>query len=176
MATFLRQLLALLCLAAAAPLTTAPPSAEKLIAEAGIWGSRLVVERLVTDRLPYADSFVDLTVVVTARNRNAPESCSIAAHSKADGKILWNLNLPTEPTLGGLSIDRDGRALVPLRDGTLVCVGGCRRTMTCRNRRSVRETRNELCRTQTTCHGHGCRPPDRLLDGIVAAGGDAAGR
>jgi hypothetical protein len=61
MVTSLRQLLALLCLlAAAAPVTAAQPGAERILAEAGFWGSRLVVEHLVTDRLPYADNFVEL--------------------------------------------------------------------------------------------------------------------
>ena len=71
----------------------------------------------------YAIAVAHNAVVVTGRKRNVPEPCFIAARSKSDGKILWTLNLPGEPTLGGLSIDRDGRVLVPLRDGSFVCVG-----------------------------------------------------
>ena len=71
----------------------------------------------------YAIAIAKNAVVVTGRGRNAPEPCFIAARSKSDGKILWTLNLPAEPTLGGLSIDGDGRALISLRDGSLVCVG-----------------------------------------------------
>ncbi|HUT91846.1 MAG TPA: hypothetical protein VMY37_20295 [Thermoguttaceae bacterium] len=58
---------------------------------------------------------------ITDRGRDAAERCFIAARSKSDGKILWTVNPPAEPTLGGLSIDRDGRAVVSLRDGSLVC-------------------------------------------------------
>jgi outer membrane protein assembly factor BamB len=71
----------------------------------------------------YAIAVAQNAVVATGRSRGAPEPCFITARSKSDGKILWKLNLPAEPALGGLSIDRDGRALVSLRDGSLVCAG-----------------------------------------------------
>ena len=52
-----------------------------------------------------------------------PDPCFIAARSKADGKMLWKVDLPTGPTLGGRSLDRHRRAFVTLQDGSLVGIG-----------------------------------------------------
>ncbi|MBI5725899.1 MAG: PQQ-binding-like beta-propeller repeat protein [Planctomycetes bacterium] len=47
----------------------------------------------------------------------------VAALDRNDGKILWQLDLPSEPLTGGLSLDNDGNIIVMLRDGGVVCVG-----------------------------------------------------
>ena len=71
----------------------------------------------------YAIALARNVVVITGRGKNTAGPCFVAAHSKANGKALWKVDLPTEPRLGGLSIDRDGRVLVTLTDGSVVCVG-----------------------------------------------------
>jgi outer membrane protein assembly factor BamB len=71
----------------------------------------------------YALSLAQNAVVMTARKRNTRGPCFAAAHAKTDGKLLWKVDLPGEPRLGGLAVDRRGRVLVTLTDGSLLCVG-----------------------------------------------------
>ena len=54
---------------------------------------------------------------------DAYEKWTVAAVSREDGKILWEHALPAEPMLNGLCIDRDGRAIVTLRDGGALATG-----------------------------------------------------
>jgi len=72
----------------------------------------------------YAIALAKNAVVITGRGKNTAGPCFIAAHSKSDGKVLWKVDLPIEPRLGGLAIDRDGRIIVALTDGAILCVGG----------------------------------------------------
>ena len=46
------------------------------------------------------------------------------AVSRADRSVLWDVRLPVQPALGGMSVTRDGDVLIPLIDGRIVCVGG----------------------------------------------------
>lgn len=45
----------------------------------------------------------------------------LTALSLADGALLWNQPLPAAPVPWGLAIDRNGRVLVTLQDGGIVC-------------------------------------------------------
>ncbi len=47
----------------------------------------------------------------------------VAAISHTDGLPLWQHELPGEPVRWGAAIDRNGRVLVALRDGRLICYG-----------------------------------------------------
>jgi outer membrane protein assembly factor BamB len=40
-----------------------------------------------------------------------------------DGKVLWSQSVPASPAPWGLAIDRDGRAIVTLEDGKVLCIG-----------------------------------------------------
>ena len=62
-------------------------------------------------------------VLMTARGKNGSGPSFLAAYAKTDGEVLWKVDLPTEPRLGGLAVDRHGRALVALGDGSVLCVG-----------------------------------------------------
>lgn len=54
----------------------------------------------------------------------APEEIyGIAALEIASGKELWKQTLPAGPVRWGLAISRDGRILVSLRDGRVLCLG-----------------------------------------------------
>jgi outer membrane protein assembly factor BamB len=46
----------------------------------------------------------------------------IAAISPADGKVLWKRALPALPVIFGVAIDAEGRILVSLQDGRVVCL------------------------------------------------------
>lgn len=73
---------------------------------------------------------VALSAVVVAgtdRRFEAPdapplETYGIAALSIEDGRLLWRHSLPAGPVSWGAAIDRDGRILVALRDGRIVCL------------------------------------------------------
>jgi len=45
------------------------------------------------------------------------------AVSRTDRSMLWELPLPTQPALTGISLTRDGDVLMPLMDGRVVCIG-----------------------------------------------------
>jgi len=47
----------------------------------------------------------------------------VTAVSRTDTTVLWNIRLPAQPVLGGLSMTRAGDVLVPLVDGRMVCIG-----------------------------------------------------
>ncbi len=48
----------------------------------------------------------------------------IAALDPKDGKVLWKRPLPGLPVMFGVAIDREGRILVTLQDGRVVCLAG----------------------------------------------------
>ena len=48
---------------------------------------------------------------------------SVSAYNLKDGSQLWTHPLPVPPVLWGLCVNRDGRVLVTLENGTVVCFG-----------------------------------------------------
>jgi len=40
-----------------------------------------------------------------------------------DGKMLWSQSVPSAPVPWGLAVDRDGRVVVTLEDGQVLCFG-----------------------------------------------------
>jgi hypothetical protein len=48
---------------------------------------------------------------------------AISAMDRANGNELSALDLPAEPILSGICINRDRQVLIVLRDGSLVCYG-----------------------------------------------------
>jgi hypothetical protein len=51
------------------------------------------------------------------------EGWRVAAVSRTDRSLLWEVRLPVQPALGGISLSRDGDVLIPLIDGRIVCIG-----------------------------------------------------
>jgi outer membrane protein assembly factor BamB len=47
----------------------------------------------------------------------------LVALNLKDGKALWSQTLPSAPVPWGLAVDRDGRAVVTLEDGQVLCFG-----------------------------------------------------
>jgi len=47
----------------------------------------------------------------------------IVALNLRDGKMLWTQPLPSSPVPWGLAVDRDGRVIVTLEDGYVICFG-----------------------------------------------------
>ncbi|NQT02925.1 MAG: hypothetical protein HQ580_12935, partial [Planctomycetes bacterium] len=48
----------------------------------------------------------------------------IVALNLKDGSVLWSENISSSPVNWGLAVDRDGRVIVTLEDGQVLCFGG----------------------------------------------------
>ncbi len=48
----------------------------------------------------------------------------IVALNLKDGGVLWSEKVPSAPVIWGLAVDRDGRVIVILEDGQVLCFGG----------------------------------------------------
>jgi outer membrane protein assembly factor BamB len=51
------------------------------------------------------------------------EKSKIVVLNLQDGKMLWSKPLPSPPVPWGLAVDRDGRIIVTLKDGQVICFG-----------------------------------------------------
>ena len=66
--------------------------------------------------------------VVTTANakllvRKNQKSWHLVAQSPADGQVLWEQPLPAEPVRWGVAVDAQGRIVVVLVDGRVLCLG-----------------------------------------------------
>ncbi|MEX0717228.1 MAG: PQQ-binding-like beta-propeller repeat protein [Planctomycetaceae bacterium] len=59
-----------------------------------------------------------------AAGKTAEGEYAVVAIDLRTGETLWSKPLPSRPVSWGLALDREGRALVSLLDGRLVCFGG----------------------------------------------------
>jgi len=50
-----------------------------------------------------------------------PKKSEIVALNLRDGKVLWSESVPSAPVDLGLAVDRDGRVIVTLEDGQILC-------------------------------------------------------
>ncbi|MFC1734522.1 PQQ-binding-like beta-propeller repeat protein [Candidatus Hydrogenedentota bacterium] len=57
-------------------------------------------------------------------NKGADREWILSAISSGDGTVMWRQDLPSRPAYGGLAVDRDGRTIVVMADGRVVCYGG----------------------------------------------------
>ena len=48
---------------------------------------------------------------------------TVSGYSRTDGQKLWTATLPEQPAMNRMALDRDGRVLVALCDGSVVCLG-----------------------------------------------------
>jgi outer membrane protein assembly factor BamB len=61
--------------------------------------------------------------VVAAFVGGPKASDKLVALKRTDGTASWSVDLPEQPAMNQLAIDRDGRVLVGLCDGSVICVG-----------------------------------------------------
>ncbi len=52
------------------------------------------------------------------------QDSEIVALNLKDGSVLWSEEVPSAPVSWGLAVDRDGRVIVTLEDGQVLCFGG----------------------------------------------------
>ncbi len=55
---------------------------------------------------------------------DGPKRYKVSGFSRGDGARIWTVELPEQPILNRMALDRDGRVLVALCDGSLLCLGG----------------------------------------------------
>jgi hypothetical protein len=60
---------------------------------------------------------------VTRISKGAISSYRISGLRRTDGSKVWTLDLPEQPLMDRLALDRDGRILVSLCDGSVICLG-----------------------------------------------------
>ena len=56
----------------------------------------------------------------------SPSRWTVQAFNKDDGNMLWAEPLSSPPLPGGLCVDRDGRVIVVLEEGKIVCIAGAK--------------------------------------------------
>jgi outer membrane protein assembly factor BamB len=71
---------------------------------------------------PVACALTGDAALVLTTNSRAGQS-GLSAYSRADGRELWQVDLPSAPVYNGLAVSADGRVVVALQDGTILCVG-----------------------------------------------------
>ncbi len=78
----------------------------------------------IEDKPQWSMDFKDSIAMAACANAVvvATES-QIMALNLEDGKVLWSQQLPAAPVRWGLAVDRDGRAVVTLEDGQVLCFG-----------------------------------------------------
>jgi outer membrane protein assembly factor BamB len=59
--------------------------------------------------------------VVVAHQAGA--AYKVTGFRRADGSKAWAVDLPDQPAMNRLAVDRDGRVIVSLCDGSVVCLG-----------------------------------------------------
>ena len=69
------------------------------------------------------DGFLVAGVDREGKGSEVKTTGGLAAVSLAGGKVLWKVALPAAPSGWGLAVDKDGRILVSLQDGRVVCFG-----------------------------------------------------
>ena len=61
----------------------------------------------------------DQVILTSAQNK----AFQATGYRRTDGSKAWTIPLPDQPAMNRLAIDRDGRVLVSLCDGSIVCLG-----------------------------------------------------
>jgi outer membrane protein assembly factor BamB len=64
-----------------------------------------------------------LAVAVCSNAVVIAEESKLVALKIEDGSVLWSHPLPAAPVEWGLAVDSEGRAMVSLEDGRVVCFG-----------------------------------------------------
>jgi len=69
------------------------------------------------------DCKTSAAVAICANAVVIAEESKIVAVNVDDGGVLWSQSLPAAPVEWGLAIDKEGRAVVTLTDGRILCFG-----------------------------------------------------
>ena len=64
-----------------------------------------------------------LAMAVCSNTVMVAEKSKIVALNIKDGSVFWSENVALAPVSWGLAVDRDGRVIVTLEDGQILCFG-----------------------------------------------------
>jgi outer membrane protein assembly factor BamB len=108
--------------------STAPPSTQVALATPdGGKGKQVWTVQPFSENAGIAITKNAVIVAGVDRKQNKDEkwevTSGIVALNLADGKQLWRQPLPGLPVSFGVAVDRDGRILVSLQDGRVICLG-----------------------------------------------------
>jgi len=68
-----------------------------------------------------------LAVAVCSNAVAVAKESEIVALNPKDGRLLWSQPLPSIPVPWGLAVDRDGRVVVSLENGKVLCFGAAQK-------------------------------------------------
>jgi len=97
---------------ASKPPASGPKPKPSEWAEHKLWATETIVP------VAFALAKDQLVVAYLAEKR-----AKLSGFSRTDGAKAWTIDLPEQPVMNRLAIDRDGRTIVALCDGSVVCVG-----------------------------------------------------
>jgi len=97
----------------------APPNAPKT--KGGDWSELKLWT--TEDMLPVAFALAKDQLVVAHEARGAARGWKASGFRRADGSKAWTVDLPEQPAMNRLAVDRDGRVIITLCDGSIVCLG-----------------------------------------------------
>jgi len=105
------------------PATLLADRKKGALPEGARWGP--LPDRRTEAAVIAADAVVCAAAVLRpGSGRNTPATnWTLAAHDRATGAETWSVPLPGRPVADGLCIARDGRLLISLADGSLICYG-----------------------------------------------------
>ena len=72
---------------------------------------------------PIAFALAKNQLVVAYETREKGSRFKVSGFLRTDGSKAWTVDLPEQPVMNRLALDRDGRVLVSLCDGSVVCLG-----------------------------------------------------
>jgi len=76
-----------------------------------------------TRALAMAKNAIVLACLTSGRGQEPQWSVRAYEKESEQGRVLWERPLPGEPVLNGLLVDREGRVVVVMMDGSIVCFG-----------------------------------------------------
>jgi len=75
------------------------------------------------DMLPVAFALAKDQLVVAYEARTGKATHKMSGFRRADGSKAWTVDLPEQAVMNRLAVDRDGRVLAALADGSIICLG-----------------------------------------------------
>ena len=73
--------------------------------------------------MPIACALAKDQFVVAHGGGGGAGGCKLSGFRRADGSKAWTVDLPEQPAMNRLALDRDGRVLIALCDGSVLCLG-----------------------------------------------------
>jgi len=81
--------------------------------------------QVLSDKLKFSGSIGPvLTGNAVVFFGGAKDTWHVMAVNRTDSTLLWDVSVPAQPVVGGLSVTSSGDVVAPLVDGRVICIGG----------------------------------------------------